>query len=365
MPTVRPSLRHRALNHWLSPGVLAGVRPGLWRRLRTTHGVDARYWPRAAVTGLAARESDKWAERQRQAVGDLSAVRVEAPVFVLGHYRSGTTRLHGLLARDPQFHAPTLLEATNPWTFAVAERTLRQRLRAVLPPTRVFDAVEVSPDMPMEDEFAICALSGCSHLLRYAFPRDWDALERFLTLEEASGAEVDAWRGAMLQFTRLLTRQRRKRLVLKSPPHTAKIPHLLALFPDARFVFVHRHPQDVFASMRRLIGITLPAATFHASGAPDMERAVVGTFRETMRAYLDTRTSIPDGRLVEVAYDDLTASPLATLDHVYRALGLGTPPPLAPEAPFTPAPQTVLDHALRQRLGRAWGDAFDAWGYKV
>ena len=39
---------------------------------------------------------------------------VQAPLFVLGHYRSGTTHLHNLLALDPQFAAPTFFQVLNP-----------------------------------------------------------------------------------------------------------------------------------------------------------------------------------------------------------------------------------------------------------
>lgn len=44
------------------------------------------------------------------------------------------------------------------------------------------------------------------------------------------------------------TRGADKRLVLKSPVHTARVKLLLELFPDAQFVYIHRDPYDVFRS---------------------------------------------------------------------------------------------------------------------
>ena len=55
-------------------------------------------------------------------LGSASGARVEAPLFILGHYRSGTTHLHNLLALDPQFAAPTFFQALNPHTFLSTER---------------------------------------------------------------------------------------------------------------------------------------------------------------------------------------------------------------------------------------------------
>ena len=49
---------------------------------------------------------------------------------------------------------------------------------------------------------------------------------------------------------RKLTFKYGRPLVLKSPPHTARIRLLLEMFPEARFVHIHRHPYQVFRSCR-------------------------------------------------------------------------------------------------------------------
>ena len=43
-----------------------------------------------------------------------------------------------------------------------------------------------------------------------------------------------------------------RRLILKSPPSTARIGVLLEAFPRAKFVYLYRNPYDVFYSMRKL-----------------------------------------------------------------------------------------------------------------
>ena len=77
---------------------------------------------------------------------------------------------------------------------------------------------------------------------------------RFLTFEDALPAERARWRDNFLCFMRKVTlacsrrrgaRRTAQPLLIKSPVHTARIAMLLELFPDARFVFIHRDPLEV------------------------------------------------------------------------------------------------------------------------
>ena len=52
----------------------------------------------------------------------VEATPVEPPLFILGHWRHGTTHLHNLLAQDPQFAYPTLYQTLYPRTFLTTER---------------------------------------------------------------------------------------------------------------------------------------------------------------------------------------------------------------------------------------------------
>jgi len=54
-----------------------------------------------------------------------------------------------------------------------------------------------------------------------------------------------------------LFRGTEKRLLLKSPVHTARIKLLLKLFPDAQFVYIHRNPYDVFRSAVNMAGMSI------------------------------------------------------------------------------------------------------------
>jgi hypothetical protein len=91
------------------PGVLAGITIRDWFRLLSENrfAVDLPYVARAVSISLAAiwNSSFHWIEERRYA-RKLADVTIEPPLFVLGHWRSGTTHLHYLLGLDDRFAFP-------------------------------------------------------------------------------------------------------------------------------------------------------------------------------------------------------------------------------------------------------------------
>lgn len=242
------------------------------------------------------------------------------PVFVVGHWRSGTTLLYHLLAADPRHRAPNAFEVVNPRTFPSTQAFSSRVFRSLIPKKRLQDDLPLGFDRPEEDEYALALLSGCSPYLGRSFPERLAHYERFLTFEHATDEERRAFLAALADFTRRLSDGRT--LVLKSPPHTARIPLLLRLFPDARFVHVHRHPDGVFRSTRHLYDTVDWLWALQRRPADD-DDTILRQYGALTGAWLRDRGAIPTGQLVEVAYDALAADPIATLSRVYDALDLG------------------------------------------
>src|SRR5262249_11698146 len=124
---------------------------------------------------------------------------------------------------------------------------------------RYLDEMAFGAAMPSEDEFAICMMTGLSPYMSWCFPGDAaGGYDRFLTFRNAQESEVARWQDAMTTFLKKLTLRSGRPLVLKSPPHTARIRLLLGLFPGARFVHIHRDPYVVFSSTRHMIRVGQP-----------------------------------------------------------------------------------------------------------
>ena len=82
----------------------------------------------------------------------------QPPIFVVGHWRTGTTHLHNLLACDRRFAYPNLYQVLYPHVFLSTEATTSRLLSIFLPDTRFgLDNVRVSFTVPYEDEFALAA----------------------------------------------------------------------------------------------------------------------------------------------------------------------------------------------------------------
>ena len=108
------------------------------------------------------------------------------PVFLLGHWRSGTTHLYNVLAKGP-FGFVDPLAAGLPWDCLLLARWLRPLLLRMLPEGRFIDQVAVGPDSPQEDETAIANMTRLSYFHAIYFPARFRALfRRGLFLEGAA-----------------------------------------------------------------------------------------------------------------------------------------------------------------------------------
>src|SRR5437667_340199 len=154
--------------------------------------------------------------------------------------------------------APQALSLGSRWAggsrYCVTTVMLHDRLvQFFMPTTRPQDNVPISVQEPQEDEFAFAALTGRNPTIGWAFPRRAEFYNRYLTLRELPESEVAQWKSALKLFLQKLSCKYKRPLVLKSPGHTCRIRLLLELFPNARFVHIHRNPYDVFQSTQHLV----------------------------------------------------------------------------------------------------------------
>jgi hypothetical protein len=318
-------------------------------------------WPRALwVTAMSLRNSVVAKKVERRFGAAVSATRVEAPVFILGHYRSGTTYLHELMSLDPRFASPTRFQTFNPRTFLGTGRIYRALVEPFMLPRRV-----------QEDEVAYMIMTRLSPYMDWCFPRSPTGYGRTLTFRDADPAEVAAWSEAVVWFLKALTLAERRPLILKSPPHTARMGLLLKNFPDARFVHIRRDPYAVFASTLSLLRAVRPVFRLQRGPKGDDVETVLHVYTEMYDAYFADRNSMPPGQLIEIAYEDLERDPLGQLRAAYDGLSLGDFESVRPAveaylgtvAGHKKGRYRPLDEATRQKVAGAWARYFDAWGY--
>lgn len=364
-----------AFLRWFGPGMLGGITFGDWVRLLRDNGfsISPRGLIRAmAITAQSTQNSVmRWVENRRYGAAVRDA-HVSPPIFVLGHWRSGTTHLHNLLAADERFAFPNNYQALFPHAFLSMERTQSPFIGWFLSPRRPMDNVEWTMRSPQEDEFALCVTTFKSPYMGWFLPKRRDHYDRYLTFRSVPQPEVTQWQSALLSYLKRLTLKYQRPLILKSPPHTARIRRLLEIFPQARFVHVHREPYAVFASTRNMLKVNF---AMHCLQRPptgdDLDEWIIRQYRAMHDAFFEERSLIPPGQYHEVCFEELEADPVGQVEQTYEALGL---PAFAETRgalqryvdgikgyrknafPEIPAP-------LRRRIAEAWRPCFEEWGY--
>src|SRR5204863_183246 len=91
---------------------------------------------------------------------DIERTQIESPLFILGAWRSGTTHLHNLLAKDNRFAFPNQYQVTYPNTFLLTERGSAWFIDKCLPEQRPQDAMKFGIAEPQEEDFAMTVLTG-------------------------------------------------------------------------------------------------------------------------------------------------------------------------------------------------------------
>ncbi len=269
----------------------------------------------------------------------IAATELEPPIFIIGHWRTGTTWIHELLALGQNFITPVTLECFAPGQALVAGWLLR-KLVFLLPETRPMDNVRVGWDLPQEDEFALLNLGLGSPYETMIFPNRRPVRPEFLNLTGTTAAQTQAWKSGLTRFLKQVTFRsqsrrdaagRTRRVVAKSPPHTARLGVLQQLFPRAQFIHVVRDPYEIFASTVRLWrrlyetqAVQKPEFGALPGGGPSVEDYVLQTMDLLYRDFAARVSDIPPGQFCQVRYEDLVAEPVRELGRIYAELKLGS-----------------------------------------
>ena len=143
----------------------------------------------------------------------------------------------------------------------------------------------------MSSPFAPASLK--SSCMQWVFPRQREEFRQFLTFKAAEPADIADWQQAFLTFIKKLQWRYQRPLLLKSPQHTARIRLLLDLFPEAKFVHIHRDPFRVFQSSRRTFELMF---AWHGLQRPELESLddwTIEQYREMFEAFFEQQTLIP------------------------------------------------------------------------
>ena len=245
------------------------------------------------------------------------------PVFIIGHWRSGTSYLHELLSEDPQFCYVSLWHTLLPNSYPLLEPA-KEFFSKFLPKERPMDSIEVDIDGPYEEEAAIAVFSQWSFFHGLHFPKN--AEEQYLKsihYEGLSDKEKNEWKNKYNFFMKTVSYTNPgKTLLLKDPANTARIPLLLELFPDAKFIHIYRNPYKVYLSNINMRNKVLDKLALQKGDKVEIEKQVTENYKRLMNSYFGQKKLIPKNRLIEIRYEDLVKDPKYQVEMIYKKLKL-------------------------------------------
>ncbi len=299
------------------------------------------------------------------------AAPAEPPIFIVGHWRTGTTLLHELLVLDDRYIGPTGYQCIAPQHFLLTER-LAPLTGFMVSKHRAMDNMDSSLHHPQEDEFLWIMQGQPSPYLTLAFPNRPPQNERYLDLEQLTPRELEAWKRPLRRFVQQLYFRRRKTVVLKNPNHSFRIKVLLDVFPDAKFIHIMRDPYVVYPSSIHLLKSLSRVHSLQRPTFEGLDERVLATYVDLYRKVDEGRELVDPSRFYELRYEDLISDPEGQLRSLYEHLDLGGFEQYLPRlreylADHVDYRTNSYELTAEQRavIDEKWGDVIDRYGYRT
>ncbi len=299
------------------------------------------------------------------------------PLFIVGHWRSGTTFLQNILSRDPQFAWADPVSTSAMPVSLLLGKLLAPAVAKALKNARPMDNLEYRLDLPMEETFALLTMSDESIIHMIAFPENYRRYIAGAFVDDLPREAQAKWERTYDFVLRKLNYEKGgKQLLLKSPDNTAHLRQLMGMYPDARFLNIHRDP---YATVRSTIHMfTRQMELLRLSPLPQqdmealMEDTITDLFARMYRDVFALQGCAPPNRWADEPYETFVTDPVGRLEDIYRRLeldGFGTARPrfeayAASQKDYVKN-RLEISPRLREKINGKLGFYFEHYGYPM
>lgn len=246
----------------------------------------------------------------------------EDPIFILGHWRTGTTHLHKLLYQDNRFTYQTFPESMHPLIFLLFSKLLKLLFSILMPKTRPYDAMRMDTTFPGETDTSIMNMSSYTQNMCFFFPEKRFHYRKYAEMEDISPKHRERWKeDLVLLFKKIQLKNLNKNLLIKNPPDTARIQILLEIFPNAKFIYIYRNPYEVYASSQRMFRYFFHQFLLQKPKF-DLDEFLLENYQILESCYYRKKGLIQEKNLVEIRYEDLVKNPLGEIEKIYSKLSI-------------------------------------------
>ncbi|NMM49459.1 sulfotransferase family protein [Marinigracilibium pacificum] len=245
------------------------------------------------------------------------------PIFIIGHWRSGTTLLHNLMTCDPKSSYFTTYNGVFPNNLA-SKLIFKTFMRVSMPGKRPSDNVKLGPDLPQEDEFAVGNWGMESFYLFFFFPYLYEEV-----YTNAVHIKQDSKKQKWLNdYDELLKKAcintGKGRLIVKNPVNTARLKLLTEYYHDSAFIFIHRNPYHVYLSTKKFFGKLFPSIMLHGISPEEVEDLIFDLYKKLLSDYYNQKETVSSDRLLEIRFEDLETGPEKVLKDIYLKFEIGS-----------------------------------------
>ena len=190
------------------------------------------------------------------------------PIFIIGHFRSGTTYLHYLMSHDVNMSYVSTFETTS--------------------------------------------LSPYSFYHGWYFPKKMrEYFDKYVLFKDKKLAEK--WKQVYSYLLKkVVYKEGKERILLKNHPNTARIKELIGLYPDAKFIHIYRNPYEVFFSTKKLYEGIMPLFALQNYDMEEIEENIFYFYKAMYEKFFREQHLIKEENYIEIRYEDFIKSPLKT-----------------------------------------------------
>ncbi len=302
----------------------------------------------------------------------VKPIQLTPPIFIVGHWRSGTTHLANIMSQSPQFGYVSPIASGLPWELLTIGRAFRPLLEKSIPKDRLIDRVPVTPHSPQEDEFGMANMYPISFLHGLYFPQNLEKyIQQGIFWDNMTEQQIRRWHSTFLTYLKkVFLYEGKKQLIIRNPVYTARMNTIVSLIPEAKFIHIYRNPYRVFVSMQNYYRKLLPALALEKDVDIDIDSLIFQTYSRMMEVYEQDAKHMEDHQLINIQYEDLDQNPLQVLHKVYEQLNISGFEAdykhferyLASIHSYTKN-SYALDEEIAKQVQLHWGTYIEKWGY--
>jgi hypothetical protein len=249
-------------------------------------------------------------------------------IFVIGHWRSGTTHLQHLISFDENHTTSSVYQFLFADNFILTEKWLKPPLNFLCRIFKIpysFQRMPLDLNLPGELESAMCGFCSLhSYAWGHIFPKNsmyW--LNKYIFHPKKNDLEhwLDDYEFLIKKFSYA---SGGKIMIVKSPGDTARILALSKRFPNSKFIHISRNKKEVITSTSYFWEVIQKEISFQKINQEEINQIIDSTYEDLIKKFNDQKHKVHN-RLIEIEFEKLIKNPIEEISKIYSIYNLGTP----------------------------------------